>query len=284
MLNHESMMETIIHIGEDKLFLRHNRVIPGRRTLLFVHGLGETGACFREVFQDRRFDEFNLLAPDLVGYGKSSRPHPDGRGFDAHVQRLWKLLEKYEIHNLILIGHSMGGDITTLMCAADSQGIIKKYVNIEGDVTQFDLTFSSKAVEAEEKENFLTWFREDFMITTVLKKLGERFPTSAQRYYEALRQCDPNAFLANARELVKRNKNLSLPGDYKSEIGQVYAGLSLPRIYCYGTLSLSEGEGTLGFLKEKRLDIMSFENAGHWVMIDKVAEFYSFLHEFVARV
>jgi pimeloyl-ACP methyl ester carboxylesterase len=279
MKSNESIMETIIHIGEDKLFLRHNRVIPGRTTLLFVHGLGETGACFREVFQDSRFNEFTLLAPDLAGYGKSSRPHPDGRGFDSHVQRLWKLLEKYETHDLILIGHSMGGDITTLMCAADLQRIIKKYVNIEGDVTQLDLFISSEAVKAKDEGNFLAWFREDFMITTVLKKLGERFPTSAQRYYEALQQCDPNAFLANARELVKRNNNISLPGEYKSEIGQFYARLSLPRVYCYGTRSLSEG--TLRFLKENHLDIMAFENAGHWLMIDKAAEFYSFLYEYV---
>ncbi|MCX6584156.1 MAG: alpha/beta fold hydrolase [Candidatus Aminicenantes bacterium] len=235
----ETMMETVIQMGEDKLFLRHNRVIPGRRTLLFVHGLGETGACFREVFQDSRFDEFNLLAPDLVGYGKSSRPHPDGRGFDSHVKRLWKLLEKYHTHNLMVIGHSMGGDITTLMCAADSQGIIKKYINIEGDVTQFDLFISSEAVKAEDKGNFL----------------------------------------ANARELVKRNNNLSLPGEYKSEIGQFYAGLSLPRVYCYGTRSLSES--TQRFLKENHLDIMAFENAGHWLMIDKTAEFYSFLYEYM---
>ena len=276
----ETMMESVIQIGEDKLFLRHNRIIPGRRTLLFVHGLGESGACFREVFQDRRFDEFNLLAPDLVGYGKSSRSHPDGCGFDSHVQRLWKLLEKYQTLDLILIGHSMGGDITTLMCAADSQGIIKKYINIEGDITQCDLFISSEAVKAEEKENFLTWFREDFMIATVRDNWGKRF-ASCQRYYESLIQCDPGVFPANARELVKRNNNLSLPGEYKSEIGQVYTGLSLPRIYCYGTLSLSKG--TLGFLKENRLDIMPFENAGHWVMIDKAAEFYSFLYDFVRQ-
>jgi pimeloyl-ACP methyl ester carboxylesterase len=281
MLDHESMMETVIHIGEDKLFLRHNRIMPRKKTLLFVHGLGETGACFREVFQDRRFDEFNLLAPDLVGYGKSSRSNPDGCGFDSHVKRLWKLLEKYQTHDLVLIGHSMGGDITTLMCASDSRGIIKKYVNIEGDVTQLDLFISSEAVKAGDKGHFLGWFREDFMSGTVRDNWGERF-ASCQRYYESLQQCNPWAFLANARELVKRNNNLSLPGEYKSEIGRVYAGLSLPRVYCYGTLSISEG--SLRFLKESRLDIMPFEKAGHWVMIDKAAEFYSFLHEFVARL
>lgn len=274
-------MESFIQIGEEKIFLRHNEINSQRKTLLFVHGLGASGMSYREVFQDQRFHEFNLLVPDLVGYGKSSRSHPDVCGFDSHVQRLWKLLGKYEIRDLVLIGHSMGGDITTLMCASDSQGIIKKYVNIEGDITQFDLTFSSKAVEAAEKGNFLAWFQGEFMNTIVLKKLGERFPLSARRYYEDLKQCDPGVFLANARELVKRNNNQSLSGEYKSETGKDYAGLSLPRVYCYGTLSIS-GE-TLRYLKENRLDIMSFEDTGHCPMIDKAAEFYSFLYEYVGR-
>ncbi len=272
-------MESYIQIGEEKIFLRHNEINPLRKSLLFVHGLGASGMSYQEVFQDNRFHEFNLLVPDLVGYGKSSRSHPDNCDFDSHVQRLWKLLEKLEIRDICLIGHSMGGDITTLMCASDSQGFIKKYVNIEGDVTQFDLTFSSKAVEAANRGDFLAWFQGEFMNTIVLEKLGERFPISARRYYDDLKQCDPGVFLANARELVKRNSNPSLPGEFKSETGKVYAGLLLPRVYCYGTLSLSED--TLRFLKENRLDMKVFDNTGHCPMIDKAAEFYSFLYEYV---
>ena len=268
------MADSIIQLGEEHIFLRHNQFVPFRKTLLFIHGLGETGMCFREVFQDRRFDEFNILIPDLVGYGKSSKSDPHGFSFDSHVQRLWQLLKKFETKDLVLIGHSMGGDITTLMCASDSNGIIKKYVNIEGDITQFDLFISSEAVNAEKNGNFPAWFRENFMMDTVRDNWGKRFE-SCQRYYESLTQCAPGAFLANARELVKRNNNNALPGEYKSEIGQIYAGLSLPTVYCYGTKSISEG--TLRFLKENRLDVMPFENAGHWVMIDNAVEFYSFL-------
>ncbi|HLP59091.1 MAG TPA: alpha/beta hydrolase [Candidatus Deferrimicrobium sp.] len=278
MRNHETMIESIIQLGEDSVFLRHNCIKPKCKTLLFVHGLGESGACFREVFQDRRFYEFNLMVPDLVGYGESSRSHSGGCNFDSHVKRLWQLLEKYETHDLIVIGHSMGGDITTLMCASDSRGIIKKYINIEGDVTQFDLFISSEAVKAGEKGNFPAWFREDFMIATVRDNWGKQFE-SCRRYYESLKQCYPGAFLANARELVKRNNNNAMPGEYKSETGQVYAGLSLPRVYCYGARSISEG--TLRFLKENRLEVVSFEDSGHWVMIDKAGEFYSFLHDYV---
>jgi pimeloyl-ACP methyl ester carboxylesterase len=278
MKSNETMMETVVQIGEDKLFLRHNRIKPHCKTLLFVHGLGESGMCFRDVFQYRQLDAFNLLVPDLVGNGRSSVSRCGDYRFDSHVERLWKLVEQNKIDDLAVIGHSMGGDITTLMCESDSQGIIKKYVNIEGDVTRFDLFISGEALKAHEKGDFHTWFNQDFMITMVRDGLGKLYD-SCRRYYESLKLCSPDAFLANSRELVERNNNSALPGDYKSEIGKIYAGLTIPRVYCYGTKSIPGG--TLRFLKENHLETMACEGAGHWVMIDKADEFYSFLYEFI---
>jgi hypothetical protein len=37
--------------------------------------------------------------------------------------------------DLIIIGHSMGGDIATLLCASDKRNMIVKFVNIEGGLT-----------------------------------------------------------------------------------------------------------------------------------------------------
>ncbi len=82
----------------------------------------------------------------------------------------------------------------------------------------------------------------------------------------------------NARELCERNT--SLPGKYKSETGRIYCSLSIPKVFCYGTESVSSG--TVGFLKEKKLEYLVFDGAFHWLMIDKDKEFYSFLNEFVS--
>ena len=247
-------------------------------TLLFLHGLGESGQCFQEVFEDRRFDNCNIIVPDLIGYGKSSEAADGDYGFGAHIEKLWKIIEYFKIHDLIVIGHSMGGDIATLLCASDKKNKIVKFVNIEGGLTQYDLFISQETVNAAETGNFAQWFHDEFMTAKVLKDWGQKYP-SCKRYYSSLRDCRPEAFLSNARELCQRNT--ALPGKQRSETGRIYCSLSIPRVFCYGTESLSSG--TIDFLEENKLKYQSFDDTFHWLMIDKAREFYSFLYEFITN-
>ncbi|MCP4351679.1 MAG: alpha/beta hydrolase [Desulfobacterales bacterium] len=270
------MKESIINIENDYIFLRHNETETDRLTLLFVHGLGESGLCFREVFEDKRFNEFNILVPDMIGHGKSSASADGDYSFDAQVKRIWKLLEICRVKNLVAIGHSLGGDLTTLLCTSDKTGMIKKYVSIEGDITQSDLFISYDAVEADKKRRFTDWLEYDFMNKKIYEQLGQKY-ISCRRYYASLFLCRPEAFWANAYELVERNN--ALPGKYKSEIGQLYCSVSIPKIFCYGTESITQN--TLDFLKENDLQHKSFSGASHWLMIDKAEEFYSFLYSFL---
>ncbi|MFC1859856.1 alpha/beta fold hydrolase [Thermodesulfobacteriota bacterium] len=269
--------ESYLKIENDYLFYRRGEILPGRKTLLFVHGLGESGLCFREVFEDNRFSAFNLIVPDLIGYGRSSKSAGGNYSFRFQISRLSKLVNRLEIEELILVGHSMGGDITTLFCREGPENIIKGYVNVEGDITQFDVFISNHAVAAYKENRFYEWFYNDFMNNRIYRTLGNRYP-SARRYYASLSFCRFEAFLSNAREVIKRNTLLE--GRFKSEIGEIYSKLTLPRVYCYGTESVPEE--TLSFLETKGLRSKAFKGAGHWLMIDKAAEFYDFLHSFVS--
>ena len=272
------MNEMIFEEGNEFNYIRHNEISPGRITLLFIHGLGDCGLCFQEVFEDRRFDKFNIIVPDLIGYGKSSESANGDYGFEVHIEKLWKIFADLKLHDLIVIGHSMGGDIATFLCASDQKDIIKKFVNIEGNITQFDLFISREAVKAAEDGNFTHWFYDEFMKSKVIEDWGQKYP-SCRRYHSSLRNCRTEAFLANARELFQRNT--VLPEKYKSETGRIYCSLSIPKVFCYGTESVASG--TIDFLKENNLEYQVFDGAFHWPMIDRTKEFYSFLYEFISN-
>ena len=124
------MVETIFKDGSEFNYIRHDEISTDRMTLLFIHGLGESGQCFQEVFEDGRFDNCNIIVPDLIGYGKSSESVNEDYGFDTHIEKLWKIIEYFKVLDLIVIGHSMGGDITTLLCASDKNNKIVRFVNI----------------------------------------------------------------------------------------------------------------------------------------------------------
>ncbi|ODS34023.1 MAG: putative aminoacrylate hydrolase RutD [Candidatus Scalindua rubra] len=271
------MNEMIFQEGNEFNYVRYNEILPDRMTLLFIHGLGDSGLCFQKVFEDKRFDKFNIIVPDMVGYGKSSASANGDYGFASYINRIWKIIEEMKINDLTVIGHSMGGDIATLLCNSDQKYKIKKFVNIEGNITQFDLFISLEAIKAAEDENFVYWFYDDFMKSKVFEDWGQKYP-SCRRYHISLCYCRLEAFLANAQELCKRNT--ALPGKYKSETGQIYCSLSIPKVFCYGTESVSSG--TIDFLKENNLEYQVFDGAFHWLMIDKAKEFYSFLYEFIS--
>jgi pimeloyl-ACP methyl ester carboxylesterase len=273
--------------SEEIIFLRHNKLKKGKKTLLFVHGLGESGLCFQEVFSDSRFDDFNLLVPDMIGYGRSSCASNSRYCFDLQVQRLWQLVEHFyatfDINELVLIGHSLGGDLTTLFCREYlDKKIIKQYINIEGDITPHELFFSGQAENAFDRGGFAgfeTWLREEFA-NKVYDEYARKFGDSLQRYYASLRFCRPEAFLQNAKELCLRNRKF--PGEkIQSEIGKIYLSISekIPAVFCYGTESLKPE--TIRFLEENNVNHEAFEGAGHWVMIDKKEEFYDFLYNFI---
>lgn len=276
MLINDFMKESIFNVGAEHLFLRHTEIKPERATILLVHGLGESGLCYREIFKDARFANFNIIVPDLSGYGRSTKAVNNDYSFDAQVNRLQHLIQQLELTNILVVGHSLGGDLTTLLCARDQQKLIQKYVNIEGDLTQHDLIISKGAVEAEREGRFGEWFYNDFMNKQVLEDWGKKYP-SCKRYYASLWFCRPEAFLQNAKELVSRNTSKEREV-YQSEIGDEYLKLSIPKIYCYGTISLHDD--TRKFLEEKGLEFKVFKEAFHWLMIDQQDEFYSFLFEF----
>lgn len=274
------MLETYLEISADeRMYVRHNKINAVGPSLMFVHGLGDSGLSFEDAFKYKKLaGSYNIIVPDLIGYGRSSgAAESAGYKFDAHIGRLWKLIDEFGLSHIILLGHSMGGDITALMCQNDFKGRIEKYINIEGDVTQHELFISSKVVKAYNNGVLEKWFYNDFMQEVVFKNLGKR--KSGRLHFASLNFCRLEALLENSQELVERNTKLQ--GEYKSEIGQAYLTLKIPRVFCYGTESLSAE--TLHFLQKHNMQLHAFPGAGHSLMVDSAEEFYGFVHEFAGQ-
>jgi len=268
--------ESYLHIDEDVMYVRHNIFNPKRTSLIFVHGLGSSGLDFADVLKDDRFNEFNIFIPDLIGYGRSScKSTEDGYSYDSHVKRLDFFIKEKNLTDIILIGHSMGGDITTLLCESHKEKNIRKFVNVEGDISQFDPLLSAKAVMADKRGEFYDWFDSTFLNSIVFRGMGRT--DTGKKYFASLKFCRPEAYIENSKELVRRNT--CLEGKYKSEIGQAYISLEMPKIFCYGAKSLADG--SLNFLKDNNLKTKEFIESGHSPMSDVPEEFYNFLYDYI---
>lgn len=81
----------------------------GDKTLLFVHGLSSNLDSWKKNIKDLRSD-FRTISIDLPGYGKSSRSKTD-YSLAEYAGMLIDVVDQLNLKNVILVGHSMGGQI-----------------------------------------------------------------------------------------------------------------------------------------------------------------------------
>jgi pimeloyl-ACP methyl ester carboxylesterase len=81
----------------------------GDMTLLFVHGWGITKEYWKA--QMKHFcGRYRVVAIDLPGFGQSGKERNDWN-FDEYTEDIKAVIDQLELKNVILIGHSMSGDI-----------------------------------------------------------------------------------------------------------------------------------------------------------------------------
>ena len=271
-----SLTTTRFDVVGGQLHRRHNELDPSRETLLFIHGLGESGLCFLEAFHQRQLRAFNIVVPDLLGFGESSEAADSDYSFLAQTTRILAVLDAIGVGRVNVIGHSMGGDIGTLFCQQRPDRAVS-FVNVEGDLTPADLFISDQAVAAESEGRFVEWLREDFSLGKVLHWSMD-WP-SCVRYLASLSMCHDPAFLQSAREICALNQ--AALDRNAGAIGEAYRHLRVPRVYCWGSKSLSEESQE--FLRDSGLANQPFSNSFHWVMLDQQELFYGFLAGFLVQ-
>ncbi len=273
------VQESYVPVKGGSLYVRHTEIDPMKKTVLFLHGLGESGLSFSEAFDEIDLKEYNIVIPDLLGYGRSSAAKGNDYSFEAQIKRIWQLADHqhFDLQEIHLIGHSLGGDLATSLCEQDDETRIKSLVNVEGNLTSHDLFISRKVAWAAKRPNFKQWFRDEFKQKIVFEDKGKN-SYSWRRYYASLWFCRPEAFGANATELYE--KNLPIEGKLACEAGARFQRLGVKKVFCWGDESLHEA--TIDFLAKADFKNRSFRGAGHWPMIDCQEEFYGFLRVFLA--
>jgi len=83
------------------------------KTILLIHGKNFSGAYFETLAEYFKDKGYTVLIPDLVGFGRSSKPTDYQYNFHDLSLSLKKLIDWYKIKNVSILGHSMGGMVST---------------------------------------------------------------------------------------------------------------------------------------------------------------------------
>jgi len=90
-------------------YRRAFRVAGSGPAILLIHGIGDNSTTWDTV-QTKLAQRFTVIAPDLLGHGKSDKPRAD-YSVAAYANGMRDLLSVLEIDSVTVIGHSLGGGV-----------------------------------------------------------------------------------------------------------------------------------------------------------------------------
>jgi pimeloyl-ACP methyl ester carboxylesterase len=84
--------------------------------ILLVHGKNFFGAYWTGVIETLRREGFRVIVPDLIGWGKSTKPSTLTAA--SLVTHLRSLVDQLKVDSFVLVGHSTGGLVAMHMARA----------------------------------------------------------------------------------------------------------------------------------------------------------------------
>lgn len=252
--------------------IAYNEYGNGDTTLLFVHGW-----CINKEYWDaqvRHFsDKYRVIALDLPGFGKSDKNRSEWT-FEEYAEDINEFIKDQQLKNVILIGHSMSGDILLLMDTKHPESVIGivGIDNLKKPVSRYS------DEENKEIEGFFKMLDSSFSQTVELYAENNLFPPSAD---SLIVNRVVNDFKMND-SVIAINVLRSLM-DISQKERDMMQQLS-HKLY----LINSDGDFTyIDSLKKyckASADVVYVSGTGHYPMIEKPSEFNSAVEKVIGMI
>ena len=257
-------------IKNDGVFINHKSYGDGQYTLLFVHGW-----CIDQTYWSNQVEALNtdyrVVTIDLPGFGESGINREtwniETYGSDVHA-----VIDQLQLDNVILVGHSMGGDIV-LEAALHN----KKVIAVVG-VDNFKQVGDEFTEEMEAEINaFMEMLKSNFSEIAPAYAESVLFHPSTDslvkiRVMEDFKTNNPETAISSLEELFKY---AYIEPERLSKLKQ-----KLYLINSDATPTNTDGLANTGVAYE----VMDINSTGHYPMIEKPKEFNSILKQVIQKI
>ena len=251
-----AMTEGVLHGSEHGMWVR--TVGAGRtgRTVVWVHGLGESGLCFERLIRHDALAGLCHVVPDLPGYGRSPRP-AHATDLAAAADHLAGWLAARGEPASVVVGHSMGGVLGVLLAERHPPGSPRWSAS---RATSRPATARSAAAPRGSRCDAFAGGGLDALRDQV-RADGADDP-ALRGYHASLVLADPRVFHRHARDLVA----LSADGSMAARLAGLPVPVTVRRRRARGLAARS-----LELLDAAGVRCVRIEPAGHWPFIDRPA-------------
>jgi N-formylmaleamate deformylase len=218
------------------------------KPVVMLHGVSDNGRCWGRT-ADALAKEFDVILVDQRAHGQSSAPET-GYSLDDHANDVFGLIEALDLHDVMLVGHSLGACVT-LRAASKHPEKISRIVLIDPPMPD-----SPQNIDAEKRYNFFSWLR-DFQSKTI-EELIEYNRASRPDWSD-----DEIRFMAESshevRPVLWGENGAILDTYWRDEMKKVG---DMPVLLLYGELALGSAISV-----ERAAEAMSILENGQSVMI-----------------
>lgn len=234
-------------------------------TLLFLHGLGCSKNDFLEATKREILRTHTLVVFDFPGHGESSYPADISLSIDDLVEITARVVNRLDLDNLVLIGHSMGG-LIGLLYAEKYEKNVGGFIDVEGNLSSEDCFFSRQITEVD----FETFCRNT--LPDFVQRLKQAENIGSRRYIGTLEKYKPfKAMYDYSHSLVKYSDDGALI--------ERFASLNIPKLFVYG--SDNRGLTYIPLLRHLGCKIREISGSGHSPHYDNPDEFYDTVCKFL---
>ncbi|MGJ8591319.1 MAG: alpha/beta fold hydrolase [Aquaticitalea sp.] len=269
----------------DSIEISYIKEGSGERTMLFVHGLSSNSDAWSKNIKTLQKD-YTCIALDLPGYGKSSKPVVDYTP-SYFSEILHKFIEKLELKNIVLIGHSMGGQASIKLATLYGENIEKLILIAPAGLEQFS------DANANILKNFMTVEKVE---NTSDEQIEKNYALNFYKLPE------------DTSKMIHDRKEIKFATDFKAHCTAIVSSISgmlndpvyndlekitqntllifgdkdmlIPNRYLNPTLTI-EKVGNIASEHIKSLKIEFVKDAGHFVQFEKPTEVNALMQQFV---
>lgn len=220
-------------------------------------------------------NEFSVYIVDLRNHGNS--PHSDIFDYKVMADDLLEFIITNNINQPVMIGHSMGGK-TCIKLAFENQNLLKKLIII--DICQKEYSVNKE-------------------ISRIFEAILSLELSTVRSYLEVESQLESYKLNIGSLQLIIKNLKKSNNGfSWKSDITNIYKNLNyiraginseikvlLPTLFLRGQYSnfIMDTDYDLIFKNFPQAEILTVQNAGHWVHFDNKSKFITEVRRFVKQ-
>src|SRR4051794_14539711 len=253
--------------------------------VLLVHGITSSSRTWKTVMPALA-EHYDVLAPDLLGHGRSAKPRGD-YSLGAYAAGLRDLLVALDVPRVTVVGHSLGGGVA-MQFAYQFPERVERLVLVDSGGLGAEVSLLLRAATLPGAEYVLPVLASGPLrgagaaVGSVLGRVGLRASAGLGGMVEGFESLGDagarRAFVHTARSVIDP------AGQRVDATDRLYLSEHVPSLIVWGErdrmIPVAHGRAAHAQMPGSRLEV--FAGAGHFPFNDDPERFVALLHDFIA--